>query len=70
MTAPEQAASGAEGGAQREIGASEPRAQGLTTVIPPEPAIIPKPDGDDTIPAMIRAVHDRLAAPTEAFAKR
>ena len=38
MTAPEQAASGAEGGAQREISASEPRAQRLTTVIPPEPA--------------------------------
>lgn len=42
----------------------------IRPVIPPEPAIVPKPDGDDTIPAMIRAVHDRLAAPAEAFAKR
>lgn len=42
----------------------------IRPVIPPEPTIVPKPDGDDTIPAMIRAVHDRLAASAEAFAKR
>jgi citrate synthase len=38
-------------------------------VIPPAPEIVPKPDGDDAIPKMIRDVHGRLAT-GDAFAPK